>query len=140
MAIFVGSGGRDIDRLGKQGLPVANFGRILERPVKERPTLQGTGSSNSIMVVNRRPHPNATRLFLNWFLSKEGQTIVHTKSTRTPDQTFRIDVTEQGKVHPAEMRRPGVEYLTLAHDPEVQKKRVKALKNAEKLYKQIRKK
>ena len=140
MAIFVGSGGRDIDRLGKQGLPVANFGQIIGKPVKERPTLQGTGSSNSIMVVNRRPHPNATRLFLNWFLSKEGQTIVHTKSVRVPDQSFRADVTEMGKVHKAEMRRPGVEYLTLAHDPEVQKKRVGALKNAEKLYKQIRNK
>jgi len=140
MAIFVGSARRDIDRLGKQGLPVASFEQIINAPVKERPTLQGTGSSNNIMVVNRRPHPNATRLFLNWLLSKEGQTIVATRSTRTPDQTFRIDVTEQGKVHPAEMRRPGVEYLTLAHDPEVQKKRVWALKNAEKLYKQIRNK
>jgi len=138
MAIFVGSGGRDIDRLGKQGLPVQNFAQMLTGPLKERPTLQGTGSSNSIMVVNRRPHPNATRLFLNWFLSKEGQTIVHTKSVRVPDQSFRADVTELGKVHKAEMRRPGVEYLTLAHDPEVQKKRVWALKNAEKLYKQIR--
>jgi len=140
MAIFVGSGGRDIDRLGKQGLPVQNFAQMLTGPLKERPTLQGTGSSNSIMVVNRRPHPNATRLFLNWFLSKEGQTIVHTKSVRVPDQSFRADVTELGKVHKAEMRRPGVEYLTLAHDPEVQKKRVWALKNAEKLYKQIRNK
>jgi len=140
MAIFVGSGGRDIDRLGKQGLPVQNFTQMLTGPLKERPTLQGTGSSNSIMVVNRRPHPNATRLFLNWFLSKEGQTIVHTKSVRVPDQSFRADVTEMGKVHKAVMRRPGVEYLTLAHDPEVQKKRVGALKNAEKLYKQIRNK
>ena len=65
---------------------------------------------------------------------------MHTKSVRVPDQSFRADVTEMGKVHKAEMRRPGVEYLTLAHDPEVQKKRVKALKNAEKLYKQIRNK
>jgi iron(III) transport system substrate-binding protein len=138
MAIFVGSGGRDIDRMGKQGLPVASFAQIIGKPVKERPTLQGTGSSNSIMVVNRRPHPNATRLFLNWFLSKEGQTVIHTKATRAADQTFRIDVTKMDKVIPAEMRRPGIEYLTLAHDPEVQKKRVKALKNAEKLYKQIR--
>ncbi len=138
MAIFVGSAGRDIDRLGKRGLPVANFGRILGRPVKERPTLQGTGSSNSIMVVNRRPHPNAARLFVNWLLSKEGQTIVATKSTRTPDQTFRIDVTEKGRVSEAEMRKPGIDYMTIAHDPEVQKKRVWALKNAEKLYKQIR--
>ncbi len=140
MAIFVGSARRDIDRLGKLGLPVASFEQIINAPVKERPTLQGTGSSNNIMVVNRRPHPNATRLFLNWLLSKEGQTVIATKSTLAADQTFRIDVTEQGKVHPAEMRRPGVEYLTLAHDPEVQKKRVWALKNAEKLYKQIRNK
>ena len=138
MAIFVGSAGRDIDRLGKRGLPVANFGRILKKPVKERPTLQGTGSSNSIMVVNRRPHPNAARLFVNWLLSKEGQTIVATKSTRTPDQTFRIDVTEKGRVSEAEMRRPGIEYMTIAHDPEIQKKRVWALKNAEKLYEQLR--
>ncbi|MFB3060217.1 MAG: ABC transporter substrate-binding protein, partial [Candidatus Binatia bacterium] len=112
MAIFVGSGGRDIDRLGKQGLPVASFSQILKKPVKERPTLQGTGSSNSIMVVNRRPHPNAARLFLNWLLSKEGQTVIQTKSTRAADQSFRVDVTEHGKVIPAEMRRPGVEYLT----------------------------
>lgn len=134
MAIFVGSGGRDIDRLGKRGLPVANFGRILEKPVKERPTLQGTGSSNNIMVLNRRPHPNAARLFVNWLLSKEGQTVVHTKSARTPDQTFRIDVTEQGKVNEGEMRRSGVEYMTFAHDPEVQEKRVWALQNAEKMF------
>jgi len=140
MAIFVGSARRDIDRLGKQGLPVAAFEQILDGPVKERPTLQGTGSSNSIMVVNRRPHPNATRLFVNWLLSKEGQTVIATKSKLAADQTFRIDVTEQDKVIPAEMRRPGVEYLTLAHDPVIQQKRVWALKNAEKLYKQIRNK
>ena len=63
-----------------------------------------------------------------------------TPLTRAADQSFRIDVTEMDKVVEAEMRRPGVEYLTIAHDPEVQKKRVKALKNAEKLYKQIRNK
>ena len=140
LAMFVGSAGQDIDRLGDVGLPVANLQEILERPVKERPTLQGTGSSSNIMVVNRRPHPNAAKLFVNWFLSKEGQTVMHTKSGRSPSPTFRVDVTEIGKVHKADMRRPGVEYLTLAHDPEAQKKRIWALKNAEKLYKQFRNK
>ncbi len=140
LAMFVGSAGQDIDRLGDVGLPVANLQEILERPMKERPTLQGTGSSSNIMVVNRRPHPNAAKLFVNWFLSKEGQTVMHTKSGRSPSPTFRVDVTEMGKVHKADMRRPGVEYLTLAHDPEAQKKRVWALKNAEKLYKQFRNK
>ena len=140
MAIFVGAGGRDIERLGKRGLPVATFGEIITGTLKERPTIQGTGSSNNIMVVNRRPHPNAARLLLNWLLSKEGQTVIALKSSRSPDPTFRLDVTERGKVMESELRKPGVDYLSLAHDPEVQKKRVWALKNAEKLYKQIRKK
>lgn len=138
IAMLVGSAGQDIDRLGDLGLPVANFGEILKRPLKERPTLQGTSSSTNIMVVNRRPHPNATRLFINWFLSKEGQSIRHTMSSRSPPQTFRDDVTEMGKVLKAEMRKPGVEYLTLAHDPEIQKKRLAMLKRAEELYKKIR--
>ena len=137
MAIYVGSAGRDIDRLGKRGLPVANFGQIIGEPTKERPTLQGTGSANNIMVLDRRPHPNATKLFINWFLSKEAQTIRHTKSSGTPDQSFRVDVTEMGKVHEAEMRRPGVDYLTIVHDPELQKKRPEATKRVEELYRNL---
>ena len=138
VAALGGSAGRDIDRLGRRGLPVANFGRVIGRPVKERPLLQGTGSGNNLMVINRRPHPYATKLFVNWFLSKEGQTIMHTKSERVPDQTFRIDVTKMGKVNEAEIRRPGIDYVTLMHDPETQKKLIWSLKNAEKLYRQIR--
>lgn len=138
MAIFAGSAGRDIDRLGRRGLPVANFGRILEQPVKERPRLEGTGSGNSLMVINRRPHPYAAKLFVNWFLSKEGQTIMHTKSARTPDQSFRADVTEMGRVSKEEIRRPGIDYMSLAHDPAKLNQRVWAAKNAEKLYREIR--
>ncbi len=138
MAIFAGAAGRDIDRLGRRGLPVANYGRLLKKPIKERPLLQGSGSGNNLMVVNRRPNPNAAKLFVNWFLSKEGQTIMHTKSARDPDQSFREDVTEMGKVNPAEIRRPDVDYMTFAHNPEVLKKQNWALKNAAKLYRQIR--
>ncbi len=138
MAIFVGSAGRDIDRLGKRGLPVANLGRVLEKPMKERPTLQGTGASNNLMVANRRPHPNAAKLFINWFLSKEGQIATHTISERTPDQSFRADIAEMGKVDKGEMRRPGVDYVTIAHDPAAQKQRVTALKRAQELFEQSR--
>jgi iron(III) transport system substrate-binding protein len=139
MAIFAGSAGRDIDNLGKKGLPVANFTEVLKgRVLKERPVVGGSGAANNIMVANKRPHPNATKLFLNWFLSKEGQTVMHTMSARTPDQTFRVDVTERGKVRKADMRQPGVEYLTLEHEPEIQKKRVAEMKRAEDLYQQIR--
>lgn len=137
MAIFVGSAGRDIDKLGKQGLPVANFTRMINRPIKERPIVGGSGASNNIMVANQRPHPNATSLFVNWFLSKEGQTIMQAKSERTPDPTFRTDVTDRGKVNKADLRQPGVDYLTLEHDPEVMKNRIAITKRAATLYKEI---
>jgi ABC-type uncharacterized transport system YnjBCD substrate-binding protein len=90
------------------------------------------------MVANNRPHPNASKLFVNWFLSKDGQAVMHTTSDRTPDQTFRTDVTEVGKLNKADMRKPGVEYLTPEHDPEIQKNRVRTMKLAEDLYLEIR--
>ena len=83
-------------------------------------------------------HPYASKLFVNWFLSKEGQTLMHTKSARTPDQTFREDVTEMGKVNPAEIRRPDVDYMNFSHNPKVLGRQSWALKNAAKLYRQIR--
>lgn len=138
MAIFVGSAGRDIDNLGKKGLPVASFTRVIDKPTKERPVVAGSGASNNIMVANKRPHPQAAQLFVNWFLSKEGQTIMHTKSERTPDPTFRTDVTEFGKINKADLRRPGVDYLTIEHEPEVMKNRVAITDRAEALYKEIR--
>lgn len=139
VAMFVGSAGRDIDNLSKKGLPVANFSGVLKgRFLKERPVVGGSGASNNIMVASQRPHPNATKLFVNWFLSKEGQTAMQTMSDRTPDQTFRVDVTEQGKVRKSDMRKPGVEYLTLEHDPEIQKRRIAEMKRAEDLYLEIK--
>jgi ABC-type Fe3+ transport system substrate-binding protein len=138
MAIFVGSAGRDIDSLGRKGLPVANFSQVIDKPLKERPLLGASGASNNLTVVNRRPHPNATKLFVNWFLSKEGQTVVHTKSEGVPDQTLRVDVTEKGKLDENEMRKSGIEYLMLEHDREILKKRDQVMNRAEELYREIR--
>jgi ABC-type Fe3+ transport system substrate-binding protein len=32
--------------------------------------------SNSIVLVNKAPHPNARKVFLNWLLSQNGQAAV----------------------------------------------------------------
>lgn len=59
---------RRIDRAQMQGLPVAELDpyAIAERP--------GIGSgSGAVVLMNRHPHPNAAKVFLNWFLSLEGQ-------------------------------------------------------------------
>ena len=61
-------------------------------PIKELPKLkEGAPSSNGsgvIGVVKNPPHPKAAKLFLNWFLSKEGQELyvkVMHQSTRRND-------------------------------------------------------
>jgi iron(III) transport system substrate-binding protein len=49
-----------------QGLPVEKFGFMRE----------GAGLSSSgggISLLNRAPHPHAAKVFINWYLSREGQ-------------------------------------------------------------------
>lgn len=49
----------------------------------------------SVFLVNKAAHPNAAKLFINWVLSKEGQTIlaknVPTNSARTDVESFNKD-------------------------------------------------
>jgi iron(III) transport system substrate-binding protein len=44
------------------------------RPFGNTPEVTGrSAAGNGLYVFNRRPHPNATRLFVNWFLSRDVQ-------------------------------------------------------------------
>ena len=54
-------------QLMQAGAPVA-FADLKE----PRPTSSGTGN---IMVFDKAPHPNATKLFTNWILSREGAAV-----------------------------------------------------------------
>ncbi len=55
-----------------------------------RPTSSGPGN---LMVLDRPPHPNAAKLFINWILSKEGAA-VYSKAHGLP--STRIDVSTEG--------------------------------------------
>ncbi len=46
-----------------------------------------------LALVNRAPHPNAARVYINWLLSKEGQTYF-SKSQGYPSR--RVDVPTEG--------------------------------------------
>ncbi|HLY66407.1 MAG TPA: substrate-binding domain-containing protein, partial [Chloroflexota bacterium] len=48
-------------------------------------------ATGAIGLVNKAPHPNATKLFLNWLLSQEGQN-VYSKATTL--NSLRTDVTQ----------------------------------------------
>jgi ABC-type Fe3+ transport system substrate-binding protein len=63
-----------------------------------------TGGSNTI-ILKDRPHPNATRVFLNWYMSRA---VSAELAKVTGEDSSRLDIPEQ--VDPSERRVPGVVY------------------------------
>jgi iron(III) transport system substrate-binding protein len=46
-----------------------------------------TASFGSLMLINQAPHPNAAKVFVNWFLSRDGQTAYSTAMTEPSRRT-----------------------------------------------------
>lgn len=65
-----------------------------------------TSSGGVISVFKRSPHPNTTKIFLNYLLSREGQTLW---SQADGGQSARIDVPAD-KLNPLRVRTPGIMY------------------------------
>ncbi len=69
----------------KAGLPVRSF----PNPPDE---VYVSGGSGNVTIIKGAPHPNATKVFLNWFLGREGQEIF---SRAMGQGTRRLDVDTQ---------------------------------------------
>ncbi|MET0586082.1 MAG: extracellular solute-binding protein [Candidatus Binatia bacterium] len=67
----------------KAGLPVKSISNIKEG------YYAGSGSGN-LAIVKNAAHANAAKVFVNWLLSKEGQTAV-TKALGQPTRRFDVD-------------------------------------------------
>ena len=106
----------EIENLEEQGINLP--AKVLEKQLKETGFLSGTGSSRNVEMLDSAPHPKAAQLFLNWFLSPEGQTVLHEKADGTPSFTLRTDDIPAGKTSPEERREPGREYSFGSADPE----------------------
>ncbi|MDP2644888.1 MAG: extracellular solute-binding protein [Desulfobacterales bacterium] len=63
--------------------------------------------AGTISVINKRPHPNATRIFINWLLSREGQ-LVYSKATGA--ESAREDVPKD-HLGAGLVREPGKKYI-----------------------------
>jgi ABC-type uncharacterized transport system YnjBCD substrate-binding protein len=76
------------------------------------------GNIGSVALPSQSPHPNAARVFVNWLLSREGQTAFQ-RAGNTPinsEESMRIDISKETIA--ADARRiDGVKYL-LAENPE----------------------
>jgi iron(III) transport system substrate-binding protein len=78
-----------LDDAKAQGLPVNWF-----RPGHFKEAVPLSGGPDHIAVVNRAPHPNAAKLFINWFLSREGQLMVQTIAVKQGQgiDSLRVDI------------------------------------------------
>jgi iron(III) transport system substrate-binding protein len=55
----------------------------------------GPSTNGTLWLVNKAPHPNAAKVYLNWFLSKEGQ---EAWTSITTDNSRRLDVAPKDPV------------------------------------------
>lgn len=81
-AVGIGINAGGIKAAARDGAPI----NLL--PVFKEGTVVVVGAGN-VAVMNNRPHPNAAKVFVNWVLSKEGQTIL---SKATAQASRRLDV------------------------------------------------
>ena len=83
-------GCRDSERANKQGLPVNDMDMV---DWKEGAHISSGGGS--LGLTKGGPHPNAAKVFINWFLSRRGQTAVQKYEDlygEDPPNSRRIDI------------------------------------------------
>ena len=129
LTFFNGSAGRALAALELEGLPVATWSKNLE----EGGVIATASSWNWIAMMDRAPHPNAAKLFLNWWLTQEGQTAYNTLTTTPPPPSLRTDV-PQGVTLPNEQRVPGALYEMAALDTSLPDLREEATEFAQRIF------
>lgn len=107
-AMVLGPSDGVVGQLLQRGLKFAVLGEL-------RDSGMITASFGSATLLNRAPHPNAAKVFLNWILAKEGQTAW---SKAMYHASRRVDVPTDhlpGYLVP----KPGVKYWVSHHEREV---------------------
>ena len=82
------------------------------------------GGQSGIQLMNRAPHPNAAKLFLNWWLTAEGQLAAQNALTR--NDSLRIDI-PKFMLNDTARRDPTANYTFPLGQPEINAVREEAL-------------
>ena len=99
-------GCKDSARAKKQGLPVDDFDT---NHWKEGSSFSAGGGS--VSYLNQAPHPNAAKVFLNWFLSRRGQIALQKLGdVDDPANSRRIDIPKDD-IPPENRLQPGMKYF-----------------------------
>lgn len=90
-----------------QGLPVDKFG-----PMKEGMAI--ASQSGTLALLNKTQHPNAAKVFINWFLSREGQLTLQRALAKIGDapDSLRSDISKDD-VPPSNRRLESVKYMDI---------------------------
>jgi iron(III) transport system substrate-binding protein len=99
-------GCKDSMRAKNQGLPVDDFDT---NRWKEGSSFSAGGGSMGYM--NQAPHPNAAKVFINWFLSRKGQmALQRLGDVDDPANSRRIDIPKDD-IPPDSRLQPGIKYF-----------------------------
>lgn len=113
MALCLPCQGSGVAKARNQGLPVDQF-----QPFHFKEGVSISSAFGQLVLVNRAPHPNAAKVFINWLLSREGQSAFQRIMSvpGDPRDSRRIDVLKD-HIPPEERRRDGMRYFD-TDDPE----------------------
>lgn len=90
--------------------------------LKETKDVLGGGYSG-VALIDKAPHPHAAKLFVNWFLSREGQTIY---ARADGSQSAREDVPVD-HLPPNKVRKPGTDYPVETEDFILQEAKIRPM-------------
>jgi ABC-type Fe3+ transport system substrate-binding protein len=98
-----------VAKADNQGLSVDMF-----EPFQFKEGVSISSAFGQLALMNRAPHPNAAKVFVNWLLSREGQTVFQKVMSQPGDarDSRRVDVPKD-HVPPAERRRDGMKYFDI---------------------------
>ncbi|HET8564561.1 MAG TPA: hypothetical protein VFM35_11870, partial [Candidatus Binatia bacterium] len=104
---------RNVRRSKHQGLRIEQF-----EPYDLKEGISISSAYGQVVLMNRSPHPNAAKVFINWLLSREGQTAFQKAVSlpEDPKDSRRVDIPKD-HVPPAERRKDGIKYFDV-DDPD----------------------
>ena len=95
-----------------QGMPVD----VWSKNLKEGGIMAATGAVSWTALLDRAPHPNAAKLWLNWWLTQEGQTAYNTLFAGGGQAPSLREDVPPGVTLPQQRRIPGAVYAMASLD------------------------
>ena len=128
-SMFAQGANIQLDGLRGEGVPVDTWTKNL----KEGGILMTSASLSWIGMMDRAPNPSAAKLFLNWWLTQEGQTAYNMLSASPPKPSLREDV-PPGVTLPRERRVPRAVYEMSSLDTSLPDLRAEAIEFAQRTF------